>query len=142
MERLTDVANTFDSGSVRGLLRTAPDLTSTLEHIRSMYTVEVGGELYAMTYANPPEKTIDILPTSGADEDCDEADAKVAEIDQRLDEILSDAKAQLKAKDITYWHSAQGNKEIYQFNISSDVKVPSNWIKVAGTKVRIPQLYN
>lgn len=42
------------------------------------------------------EKSISILPAPGADEDCDEADARVSEIDGTLNSILQDLKKQYK----------------------------------------------
>lgn len=44
VESLSLVAQQFESASVGGLLRTAPDLEKNLEHIRSMYSVEKDGE--------------------------------------------------------------------------------------------------
>lgn len=128
MERLSELAESFDSSSVRGLLRSAPDLQSNLEHITSMYTVETD------------EKTIAILPTRGADEECDEADATVAAIETQLNTILKAAKRTTGAKEISYWHSAQGNKEIYQIQVPAGTKVPRDWTKCSGTKVRTSEI--
>lgn len=74
------MAENFESPSVRGLLRSAPDLSSNIEHIQSMYTIE------------QDEKTITILPSRGADPDCDEADEAIEEIEARFESLLQKAK--------------------------------------------------
>ncbi|WVQ80465.1 hypothetical protein IAT38_002570 [Cryptococcus sp. DSM 104549] len=124
LDALTDMSSSFDSTSVRGLLRTAPDLAPMVKHIRGMYT-----EL-------SDEKSVSIEPTAGADEDCDEADAEVERIEAELAEILEEARAtvKVKEKDISYWHSAQGGKEIYQIQLPAGVKTPAKWTKQSGTK--------
>lgn len=80
MDELTRVADKFESASVRGLLRTAPDLSSNMEHIQSMYTIE------------QDEKTITILPSRGADPDCDEADEAIEVLEAEFDTLLQKAK--------------------------------------------------
>lgn len=44
LESLSQTAEKFESASVPGLLRTAPDISSNLDHFDSMYTVEDDGE--------------------------------------------------------------------------------------------------
>lgn len=79
MDVLVGEAEKFESASVRGLLRTAPDLTANIAHILSMYTpVE-------------PGKTITILPTPGADPDCDEADEAIEEIKDKFESLRQKA---------------------------------------------------
>lgn len=122
LDMLVTLAESFDGNSVSGLLRGAPDMHQHLKHIGSLYSVET------------TEKTIAIMPTEGADEDCDEANAEVARVEAALDDLLQDAKRLLKAKDLKYWHSAQGGKEIFQIQVPTGVKVPRDWTKVGGTK--------
>ncbi|WVW81522.1 hypothetical protein I302_103516 [Kwoniella bestiolae CBS 10118] len=124
IERLRTVAETFNSPSVAGLLRSAPDLSAHVGHIQSMYVVERG------------DKTVSILPQPGADEECDSADAVVEEITGRLNELLEKARKELNLKktEIDFWHSAQGAKEIFQIEISAKIKAPNHWIKQSGTK--------
>jgi DNA mismatch repair protein MSH6 len=124
MERLADTANAFESSSVRGLLRSAPDLNTNIEHIRSMYTVL------------DDDKTFAILPTHGADDECDDAQNMIDNIENQLSQLLSHAKRASSARDIAFWHSAQGNKEIYQIEVPANTKVPRDWTKCGGTKVR------
>ncbi len=43
MQTMLNAAKTFSSASVGGLLGSAPDLSSHLEHIRGMFVLEDGG---------------------------------------------------------------------------------------------------
>jgi DNA mismatch repair protein MSH6 len=122
IDMLGNLADSFEGNSVSGLLRGAPDMHQHLKHIGSLYSVET------------TEKTIAIMPTEGADEECDEANAEVARVEAVLDDLLQDAKRLLKAKDLKYWHSAQGGKEIFQIQVPAGVKVPRDWTKVGSTK--------
>ncbi|GMK58904.1 hypothetical protein CspeluHIS016_0603460 [Cutaneotrichosporon spelunceum] len=124
MDRLVADAEKFDSSSVLGLLRSAPDLSATIAHIKSMYDTE------------RTDKTITILPRPGADPDCDEADEAVREIEDKFESLLPQVMKTLGTNNVEYWHSAQGNKEIYQFQVptSASSKVPKNWTKCGGTK--------
>ncbi|KAK8845368.1 hypothetical protein IAR55_006081 [Kwoniella newhampshirensis] len=124
-EYLSSTAESFASPSVPGLLRTAPDLSTNLEHIKSMYMEDREAE---------EKKTVEILPTKGADEACDEADAEVEAIEAELEELLEDARVTLKEKKACYWHSAQGGKEIYQIQVPAKTKAPANWTKSGSTK--------
>lgn len=35
---------------------------------------------------------------------------------------------------MSWWHSAQGGKEIYQLQVPAKTKVPSNWTKSSSVK--------
>ena len=118
----------FESSSVSGLLRTAPDLRQLIRRIESLYTVNRG------------EKTLEILPTEGADEDTDEAVAEVARIVGELEAELATYKRKLKC-DVSFWHSAQGGKEIYQIQVPAGQSVPDDWAKQGGTK-KATRYYN
>ena len=100
-------------------------------------------------------KTMVLEPRRGADADCDEADDEVEQIEGGLEQIRLQMTKQLKlvfliqkspksklmvirTKDIVYWNSAQGGKEIYQLQIPAGVKVPMSWSKQSATKVCLP----
>ncbi|XAO26442.1 hypothetical protein I312_105279 [Cryptococcus bacillisporus CA1280] len=122
IDNLVDMSESLESTGVKALLRSAPDLSGMIEHIRGMYTIEQN------------EKTIAILPNPGADEECDAADAEVERIEEELNEILEEVKKTLKRKEAVFWHSAQGGKEIFQIQIPASVKTPARWTKASGTK--------
>jgi DNA mismatch repair protein MSH6 len=84
VDQLATDAEQFESSSVRGLLRSAPDLSTNLAHINSMFTLD------------KKEKTVEILPTEGADPDCDEADEAVLEIEAKFESLKQKAKKTLK----------------------------------------------
>ncbi|WRT63564.1 uncharacterized protein IL334_000469 [Kwoniella shivajii] len=126
-DEMRSLAEGFDSPSIGGLLRTAPDLTPYLAHMNSLYTVEKG------------EKTVQIMPQPGADEESDSAAATVNQIVSRLDEYFIEVIGSLNLRKelrdkCVYWHSAQGLKELYHIEVPAATKVPRNWIKTSGTK--------
>ena len=100
IETLIVTAESFDSQIIAGLLRSAPDLSPNIDHINSLYTIEHGMLAISSTvrFADLPsgEKTIAILPTKGANEECDEADAEVDRIEAALNELLETALSGLR----------------------------------------------
>ena len=99
IETLFSTAQSFDSQTVVGLLRSAPDLSPNIDHINSLYTIEHGmSSIFDVSFAEllPGEKTIAILPTRGANVECDEADAEVDRIEAALNELLETAKTTLR----------------------------------------------
>ncbi|KLT40648.1 putative mismatch repair-related protein [Cutaneotrichosporon oleaginosum] len=122
IDLLVGESEKFASSSVRGLLRTAPDLSANIAHLKSMYEVE------------NTTKTITILPTPGADPDCDDAKEAVEEIEQKLELLKQQAMKTLGTRDVSFWSNAQSNKEIFHLLVPASAKVPKNWTKCGGTK--------
>ncbi|KAL7425166.1 DNA mismatch repair protein msh6 [Cryptotrichosporon argae] len=120
-ETLLETAGSFESASVLGLLRNAPNITQHLHHIRSKYKVK------------NDEKSFSIIPEHGADAECDAADDEVIRIEAELDDLLMEAKKVVKG-DVQWYHSVQGNKEVYQLQVPASAKVPSSWDKAGATK--------
>jgi hypothetical protein len=102
-----------------------------------------------------------ILPAEGASEECDSAVQAVNEVVQRLDDVLCKYKKELgyvplfphvmtttdvltlllpphSCKNLAYWHSSIGTKDVYQIQAPTSFKPPANWTKQAGTKVGRP----
>jgi hypothetical protein len=98
-------------------------------------TGEQAGEKIQQSLYILAEKTFEICPNPGADQDCDEADEEVRNVEGQLTSLLNKAKKHLGINDIQYWHSAQGGKEIYQLQIPAKTKVPANWTRSSNTKV-------
>jgi hypothetical protein len=44
LDKMSNLADLFESGSVGGLLRSAPDMHQHIAHVKGLYTVERGGE--------------------------------------------------------------------------------------------------
>ena len=89
----------FVSASVGGLLRTAPDLQQLIKRVRSLYTtVRTGKSLVWHRYDSltKAEKTVEILPTPGADEDTDNAVEAVTQAVSELEDLLASYKRKYK----------------------------------------------
>jgi DNA mismatch repair protein MSH6 len=99
LEKLADMSDSFVTASVGGLLRTAPDLRPLLRHIQSMYTIKREGQFERRTRGDSltlAEKSIEILPTEGADPVSDEATAEVVRIETALNALLIKYKKRYK----------------------------------------------
>lgn len=105
-EKLAEYAEGFDSQSTAALLRSAPDLTSYLENIRSLYKWD------------KEEGTL--LPVRGADDDYEEILKEIGEIEDELEALREGYVESLRTRNVEFWHSAQGQKEIYQIQGPSD----------------------
>lgn len=94
--QLLDDAERFPSRSVSGLLRTAPDIEPLIKHIKSMYYTLDHGQLVSSTETKSAERiaerTIEILPTDGADPDVDRHKAGCNDLEEELDAILRKAR--------------------------------------------------
>ncbi|KAH9848373.1 DNA mismatch repair protein Msh6 [Lenzites betulinus] len=122
LSSLAETADSFDSKSISGLLRTAPDLSPNLKHIQAMF--------------KPPETGSDeLVPEDGKDE---VYDGVMEEINELEDELKSELKKLRKQTglDLTYWHSAQGTKEIYLVQLQGKErdKAPKQWTLNGSTK--------
>ncbi|KAL7412649.1 muts domain V-domain-containing protein [Mrakia frigida] len=119
-EKLADIAESFESKSIGALLKSAPDLTSYLENIRSLFKYD------------KEEGTL--LPVRGADEDYETIMQEIKEVEEELETLREGYVQELRTKNVEYWHSAQGQKEIYQIQVPASTKVPKSWSKTSGTK--------
>ncbi|KDQ32081.1 hypothetical protein PLEOSDRAFT_1100597 [Pleurotus ostreatus PC15] len=121
---LTEATASFNSKTILGLLRGAPDLTANIKNVESMYM--------------PTDKDADELtPRSGKDEDYDAVVTEIEELESGLDDELKKLEKKLGCN-LTYWHSAQGNKEIYLVQTKPTQKnIPKDWTKSGSTKAAI-----
>ncbi|KAI0350882.1 DNA mismatch repair protein Msh6 [Trametes cingulata] len=122
LSALADTADSFASKSIPGLLRSAPDLSPNLKHIKAMF--------------KPPEEGSDeLVPEDGKDE---VYDGIMEEINGLEDDLKSELKQLRKQTglDLTYWHSAQGTKEIYLVQLQGKErdKAPKGWTLSGSTK--------
>jgi DNA mismatch repair protein MSH6 len=112
LDHLADLAGSFKSDGIRHLLRAVPDLEAPLNNVYGKF---VGDEL---------------LPARGVHTGYDTYSDAVLEIEKALDEQLEEAKKRDRAacfKDI-------GTKDIYQIQLKTKTKVPSNWVKMSSTQ--------
>ncbi|KAG2143035.1 DNA mismatch repair protein Msh6 [Suillus clintonianus] len=119
LAKLADSSESFDSKTILGLLRSAPDLTPNLKNVESRFTVDKD----------------ELLPVAGKDETYDEVMCGIEELEKTLDTQLKKFENKL-GRNLTWWHSAQGNKEIYlvQTKANETKEVPKDWVKSSGTK--------
>lgn len=120
LTKLSDLAESFESTSTSSLLRSAPDLSPHLDHIRSLFTYN--------------KETDDVLPADGVDEAYEEVQQEIDRLEAQLEDIRRDHAKELGCREISYWHSAQGQKEIYQIQVPVKIKVPKSWTKTGGVK--------
>lgn len=89
----------FDSPSVPGLLKSAPDLEPLVGYINSLYYIPESGRLadqLLVVELTSSEKTVEILPNEGADEECDKRSAEVQELENTLETILRKTKKDIE----------------------------------------------
>ncbi|KAH9074138.1 DNA mismatch repair protein Msh6 [Lactarius deliciosus] len=121
LSKLADASETFESKTILGLLRSAPDLLPHIKNVESRFE-------------RPEKDNDDLLPVEGKDEAYDEIAEEIRELEKDLDKTLKKLEKQTGCP-LQYWHSAQGNKEIYLVQVSSGhQRIPNDWIKSGGTK--------
>ncbi|GJE94869.1 MutS family DNA mismatch repair protein [Phanerochaete sordida] len=118
LSTLANTAEGFDSKTIAGLLRGAPDLSPHVKNVRALFDVEGVDEL---------------MPREGKDEEYDAVMEEIRELEDTLDKELKKLEKKTGLK-LSYWHSAQGNKEIYLVQTKPKEKVPASWTKGSGTK--------
>lgn len=103
LAELLEDAQRFTSTAVAGLLRSAPALDRLVEHVKGMYFTPQSGEparivAQCLPTSDPRDvdKTIEILPTVGADEEHDRRSAECTELEGELDTILRKVRKQLE----------------------------------------------
>ncbi|THH03935.1 hypothetical protein EW145_g5888 [Phellinidium pouzarii] len=123
LDTLSEVADTFNSKQVSGLLRSSPDLGPNIKNIEDMFT-------------KPDEKSDELLPQEGKDDIYDGIMKEIRKLEDKLDSALEKLENETGYK-LSYWHSATGTKDIYLVQTKAGQKsIPKNWSKQGGTKAR------
>ncbi|KAG8682404.1 DNA mismatch repair protein msh6, partial [Ceratobasidium sp. 394] len=122
LAKLADQAEEFDSKSVLGLLRQAPDLSKNIKRVRGFFNVE--------------DETLLVPSSDDVDEAYSEIQTEIKQLEGKLDKQLASLRTEVGCKDLSYWHSAIGTKDIYivQVPTSKKVSIPKGWTKHGGTK--------
>ncbi|KAI0300141.1 muts domain V-domain-containing protein [Multifurca ochricompacta] len=121
LSKLTHACGAFESKTILGLLRLAPDLLPHVKNVESRFE-------------KPEKDNDDLLPVEGKDEAYDEIAKEIHELEKELDTLLKKLGRSVGFP-LQYWHSAQGNKDIYLVQVSSNQRdVPDDWIRSGGTK--------
>lgn len=95
-EDLEKKADEFESKSVSGLLRGAPDLTPYIENLEKMFVPpkEKTGMLTSASscslYGSKPSVLVDdqLIPREGGDEAYDEVEAEIMDLEKQLNSAL------------------------------------------------------
>ncbi|KAJ7074366.1 muts domain V-domain-containing protein [Mycena amicta] len=110
LSHLADVSESFESKTIFGLLRGAPDLIQNIKKVQQMYEKP------------PPEKDLsELVPQSGKDEVYDEIMEEIAGLEKELDDELDKFRKELK------W-------DIYLIETDTKQKVPKDWTKSQSLK--------
>ncbi|KAJ8509001.1 hypothetical protein ONZ45_g8776 [Pleurotus djamor] len=119
---LANASESFSSKTVLGLLRGAPDLTANIKALEQLYRA-------------PADKDADeLIPEKGKDEEYDRIMDEIEELESELESELKKFEKKIGCS-LTYWHSAQGNKEIYLVQTKAGQKnIPKDWSKGGSTK--------
>ncbi|KAF9225721.1 DNA mismatch repair protein Msh6 [Gyrodon lividus] len=117
---LAENSESFESKTILGLLRSAPDLTPHLKNVKSRYTID--------------KETDELLPVDGKDDVYDDVVAKIAGLEKGLDLQLKKFEKKL-GRPLSWWHSGTGNKEIYLVQTkANEENIPDDWVKSGATK--------
>ncbi|KAF8609778.1 DNA mismatch repair protein Msh6 [Ceratobasidium sp. AG-I] len=119
---LASISESFDNKSVLGLLRQAPDLKKNIKRVREFFDVQ--------------DDTLLVPSSDDVDEAYCEIQTEITQLEQKLEKKLTALRSELGCKDLSYWHSATGTKDIYivQVPVAKKVTVPKSWTKHGGTK--------
>ncbi|KAI5996268.1 DNA mismatch repair protein Msh6 [Pisolithus albus] len=117
---LAENSELFESKTILGLLRSAPDLSPHLKNIQSRFTVD--------------KDTDELLPVDGRDEVYDGVMQEISDLEQTLDSRLKKFEKSIGCS-LSWWHSASGNKEIYLVQTKANQDgIPDDWVKNSATK--------
>ncbi|TRM62248.1 muts domain V-domain-containing protein [Schizophyllum amplum] len=125
MNALADTSAEFESKTISGLLRGAPDVVPNIKHIEEMFE-----------RPSSEKDAEELVPQEGKDDVYDEVIAEIKQLEKSLNKQLKKMEATVGGK-LAYWHSATGNKDIYLVETSASLKnVPREWTKHGGTKAK------
>ncbi|KAE8269844.1 hypothetical protein A4X09_0g2492 [Tilletia walkeri] len=120
IESLAEIAQDFETSTIRDLLGVIPDVSAKAEKLKSTFDVEENGSF---------------VPRRGEHEEYDDADDNIDRIETELQKSLErHAKSlnlkvgkAIKFKDV-------GTKEIYQIEVAKKTVVPKSWATISSTK--------
>ncbi|KAF8184994.1 muts domain V-domain-containing protein [Mycena galopus ATCC 62051] len=125
LTRLADASESFESKTIFGLLRSAPDVIQNIKKVQLMY--------------EKPESEKDaseLVPQAGKDEVYDKIMQEIGELESELDEELTKFQKQLKCK-LNWFHSGTGTKDIYLIETPVKQTVPKDWSKTHSLKNKL-----
>ncbi|KAJ7184166.1 hypothetical protein C8R46DRAFT_1063114 [Mycena filopes] len=125
LSQLADTAETFESKTISGLLRNAPDVIQNIKKVEAMYEKPKGDQKEKDVY--------ELVPQEGKDEVYDKVMEEIGGLEGELDEQLEGFEKKLKCK-LSWHHSATGTKDIYLVETSGKQTTPKDWTKFQSLK--------
>ncbi|KAJ7591055.1 DNA mismatch repair protein Msh6 [Mycena floridula] len=123
LTKLANSSESFESKTVLGLLRGAPDLLANIQNVESLYET-------------PETDASELIPQDGKDDDYDEINTTIANLEEELDVALAKFQKKLSFT-MKWWHSGTGTKDIYLIETNASEKnVPKDWTKHGSTKAK------
>ncbi|KAJ7105743.1 muts domain V-domain-containing protein [Mycena crocata] len=122
LSRLADTSEGFESKTILGLLRSAPDVIQNVKKVQLMY--------------EKPESEKDaseLVPQAGKDEVYDKIMEEISGLESELDEQLEGFQKKLKCK-LSWHHSSTGTKDIYLVETNVGQATPKDWTKSQSLK--------
>ncbi|KAK7023852.1 DNA mismatch repair protein [Favolaschia claudopus] len=125
MNQLGDTADSFESKTIPGLLRSAPDVIQNIKKVQLMYEKPQS------------EKDVsELVPQAGKDEVYDKIMQEIGELESELDDELAKFQKKLKCK-LSWFHSSTGTKDIYLIETAVKQEVPHGWTKSQSLKNKV-----
>ncbi|KAF7338601.1 DNA mismatch repair protein [Mycena venus] len=139
LSRLADIAENFESKSIFGLLRSAPDVIQNIKKVQLMYEKP-----------DSEKDASELVPQAGKDEVYDKVMQEIGELESELDDELAKFQKKMKWVDtfthhpppdkeidrckLSWFHSSTGTKDIYLIETAVGQDVPKDWTKSAALK--------
>ncbi|KAK0552588.1 DNA mismatch repair protein msh6 [Tilletia horrida] len=120
IQNLSEIAQDFETSTIRDLLERIPDVTAKADELKSTFEVQEDGSF---------------IPRRGHHEDFDDADDNLDRIERALHSALDQHARSLNLKvGKTIKFKDVGTKEIYQVEVAKKTVVPKSWASVSSTK--------
>uniref|UniRef100_V5EJI3 DNA mismatch repair proteins mutS family domain-containing protein n=1 Tax=Kalmanozyma brasiliensis (strain GHG001) TaxID=1365824 RepID=V5EJI3_KALBG len=111
----------FETNVIVDLLQSIPPVSTMARELQSSFKITEDGSF---------------TPIEGAFEPYDRAETGIAEVEAQLEHEIESYRKQLKLNSSKCAWKHLGTKDIFQIEVPTATKVPSNWTKLSGTKDR------
>ncbi|KAJ7702418.1 DNA mismatch repair protein msh6 [Mycena rosella] len=122
LSRLADTSESFESKTILGLLRSAPDVIQNIKKVQLMYEKP-----------DSEKDASELVPQAGKDEVYDKIMEEISGLESELDEELEGFQKKLKCK-LSWHHSSTGTKDIYLVETNVGQATPKDWTKSQSLK--------
>ncbi|KAJ6606598.1 muts domain V-domain-containing protein [Mycena vulgaris] len=122
LSQLADTSESFESKTIFGLLRSAPDVIQNVKKVQLMYEKP-----------DSEKDASELVPQAGKDEVYDKIMEEINGLESELDEELDGFQKKLKCK-LSWHHSSTGTKDIYLVETNAGQATPKDWTKSQSLK--------